>query len=116
MKRILIAAAIVSLILSGCAKSSSSAPCTYDPCSLVAPSGEVSQLESYLAGAGINALKHCSGMYYKIKTAGSGATPTACSNVAIYYKGSLTNGTVFEDASTVISSFPLATLIEGWRK
>ncbi|MFT3933483.1 MAG: FKBP-type peptidyl-prolyl cis-trans isomerase [Chitinophagaceae bacterium] len=105
-----------SFIVSGCAKSSSSFTCSYDPCALKAPASEVTQLETYLSGAGITtATKHCSGLYYQIKSAGSGTTPTTCSNVSVTYKGTLTNGNVF-DQSTSAVAFPLATLIEGWKK
>jgi len=117
MRKVVIAVLLAVAIFSGCAKSSSSATCTYDPCSLKAPANEVTQLETYLANAGITtAIKHCSGMYYQIKSAGSGAMPTACSYVTVNYKGSLTNGNVFDQTTTTPASFPLATLIESWRK
>ncbi len=99
-----------------CAKSNTSQACDYDACSVKAPDAEVSQLEQYLAGAGINAVKHCSGMYYQVKTAGSGISPTPCSYVSVYYKGYLTNGTIFDQTTgTTAASFPLATLIAGWK-
>ena len=108
---------LVGLLLSGCAKNSSSFTCSYDPCAYQAPSSEITQLESYLSNAGItNAVKHCSGMYYQITNAGTDATPTPCSNVVVNYKGSLTNGTVFDQTTGSPVSFPLATLIESWKK
>ena len=117
MRKIVVAVLVVSTIIGGCAKSSSSVICTYDACSLKAPANEITQLESYLSGAGITtATKHCSGMYYQIKSAGSGTTPTHCSYVSVNYKGTLTNGNVFDQTTTAPANFPLATLIESWRK
>jgi FKBP-type peptidyl-prolyl cis-trans isomerase FkpA len=111
------AVSAIAIINFSCLKSDNNAVnCTYDPCSLVAPVAEVTTLESYLFGAGItNATKHCSGMYYRIETAGTGKTPTICSQVVVKYKGQLTNGTTFDSNSTGIL-FSLGSLIEGWKK
>ena len=89
--------------------------CKYDACAVAAPASEVTQLEAYLASATITATKHCSGMYYTINAAGSGATPTICSTVSVKYKGQLTNGTIFDQSSTPVS-FNLGGLIEAWKK
>jgi FKBP-type peptidyl-prolyl cis-trans isomerase FkpA len=111
------AVSALAIINFSCLKSDNvAANCTYDPCSLVAPAAEVTALESYLFGAGItNATKHCSGMYYRIETAGTGKGPTICSQVVVKYKGQLTNGTTFDSNSTGIL-FGLGSLIEGWKK
>jgi FKBP-type peptidyl-prolyl cis-trans isomerase FkpA len=115
--RKVILALFASAILSGCAKNSSSMTCNYDPCSLKASAGEITQLETYLSGAGITtAIKHCSGMYYEIKNPGTGVTPTTCSYVSVNYKGMLTNGTVFDQTTSSPAAFTLVTLIEGWKK
>jgi len=117
MRKIVVAVLLLGLLLGGCAKNSSSFTCTYDPCAYQAPASEITQLESYLSNAGItNAVKHCSGMYYQITNPGTDATPTTCSNVVVNYKGALTNGTVFDQTTGSPVSFPLATLIEGWKK
>ena len=51
--------------------------CNYDACAIAAPTSEIAQLEAYLSSAGITtATKHCSGMYYIIDAAGSGASAT----------------------------------------
>lgn len=89
--------------------------CNYDPCAVSAPASEITQLESYLSTSGITATKHCSGMYYSIETAGSGATATICSTISVKYKATLTNGTVFDQATTP-ASFQLGGLIESWKK
>ena len=116
MRKVFVAVLIVAAVLNGCAKKDNAVTCTYDPCALQASANEITQLESYLAGAGITtATKHCSGMYYQVTNAGTGATPNACSYVSVTYKGSLTNGNVFDSTSTPVA-FPLATLIESWKK
>lgn len=111
------AAFAIALINFSCLKTDNNdINCTYDPCSLVAPAAEVTALESYLFGAAItNATKHCSGMYYRIETAGTGKTPAVCNQVVVKYKGQLTNGNVFDSNSTGIL-FGLSSLIEGWKK
>jgi FKBP-type peptidyl-prolyl cis-trans isomerase FkpA len=117
MGKIILALFVVSAVMSGCAKNSSSFTCSYDPCAIQAPASEITQLESYLSGAGITtATKHCSGMYYEIKSPGSGAAPTTCSYVSVNYKGMLTNGTVFDQTTSNPVAFTLITLIESWKK
>ena len=113
MKRILVVLSSV-ILLASCSKENDDM-CTYDACAVAAPASEVTQLESYLAGASITATKHCSGMYYTIDAPGSGSTPTICSNVSVKYKGQLTNGTVFDQATSPVT-FPLSNLIEAWKK
>jgi FKBP-type peptidyl-prolyl cis-trans isomerase FkpA len=104
-------------VVSSCHKSDSR--CDYDPCSLKATTSEITQLEAYLSGAGITtAVKHCSGMYYEILSSGTDKTPGVCSYVNVNYKGSLTNGTVFDQTTTASgpASFVIIDLIEGWKK
>ncbi len=113
MKRFFVFLSAV-IILSSCSKKID--PCKYDACAVAAPASEVAQLEAYLTTAGITtATKHCSGMYYIIDVAGSGATANICSTVGVKYKGQLTNGTVFDQSATTVT-FPLDNLIEAWKK
>jgi FKBP-type peptidyl-prolyl cis-trans isomerase FkpA len=113
MKRIFVVLYSV-ILLSSCSKENNDL-CNYDACAVAAPASEVTQLEAYLASATITATKHCSGMYYSIDAAGSGATPTICSTVSVKYKGQLTNGTIFDQSTTPVS-FQLNGLIEAWKK
>ncbi|MEP7278799.1 MAG: FKBP-type peptidyl-prolyl cis-trans isomerase [Bacteroidota bacterium] len=118
MRRIFIALLVGSTLLSSCYKKDiNTTTCEYDPCSLKAPQSEITQLESYLSGAGITtAVKHCSGMYYEIISPGADKTPTVCSYVSVNYIGMLTNGTVFDQTTTdPYVNAPIA-LIEGWKK
>ena len=111
MKRFFAFLSAVAL-LSSCSKKVDD-KCQYDPCAIAAPASEVTQLEAYLSSNSITATKHCSGMYYTIDAAGSGASATACSTVGVTYKGQLTNGTVFDQRTT---SFELDQVIAAWTK
>jgi FKBP-type peptidyl-prolyl cis-trans isomerase FkpA len=111
MKRFLAFLSVVAL-LSSCSKKVDD-KCQYDPCAIAAPASEVTQLEAYLSTNSITATKHCSGMYYTIDAAGSGASATACSTVGVTYKGQLTNGNVFDQRTT---SFELDQVIAAWTK
>ena len=59
-----------------------------------------------------------SGIQYKIMQSGTGIKPTVADTVNVHYRGSLINGTVFDDSysrGTPIE-FPLGNLIEGWKQ
>ena len=113
MKRIFVILCSVILV-SSCSKKNDDM-CNYDACAFAAPASEITQLEAYLSTAAITATKHCSGMYYTIDAAGSGSSASACSTVGVKYKGQLTNGTVFDQATTPVT-FSLSNLIEAWKK
>lgn len=113
MKRFFVFLSAVA-IFSSCSKKED--PCRYDACAFSAPASEIAQLEAYLSSASITtATKHCSGMYYTIDAAGSGATANICSTVGVKYKGQLTNGNVFDQATSTVT-FQLEGLIEAWKK
>jgi FKBP-type peptidyl-prolyl cis-trans isomerase FkpA len=101
------------ILVSACSKDNKQ--CEYDPCAISAPAAEVATLEAYLAANTITATKHCSGYYYIIDVAGTGSSADICSSVTVKYKGQLTNGTVFDQATTPVS-FQLNILIEAWKK
>lgn len=103
---------IFSILLFSCSKDDNE--CNYDDCAFVAPAAEVQALENYLSVNNINAVKHCSGLYYRIETSGTGKTPTVCDEVSVRYKGQLTNGTIFDSRTTPIT-FLLNDLIIGWK-
>lgn len=57
-----------------------------------------------------------SGLQYEVLTEGVGPKPTASDTVTVHYKGTLTNGKVFDssyDRGEPIS-FPLNGVIKGW--
>jgi FKBP-type peptidyl-prolyl cis-trans isomerase FkpA len=115
IKKLLLAVAVI-FSLAGCLKKSEdSITCTFDPCAVKAPDAEIQQLKTYLDTSGITATQHCSGLYYNVISEGSGKTPQTCLGVIAHYKGSLANGTVFEDQSTGDGvEFNLGRVIRGW--
>jgi FKBP-type peptidyl-prolyl cis-trans isomerase FkpA len=71
------------------------------------------EITDYIAKNKLTAQKSESGLYYVINDPGTGAQPTATSNVTVAYKGYFTDGTVF-DESTAGISFGLNQVIKGW--
>jgi len=69
----------------------------------------------YLAANSIDAQRHESGLYYLITVEGSGVQPTLNSTVEVFYKGYLTNGSIFDQTTQGPRTFPLRNLIEGWK-
>ncbi len=102
-----------AVLSTGCLKKDTG--CPYTVRNITVPAAEITLVENYLNAAGItNATKHSSGMYYVIENAGTGTNvANQCSQVAINYKGQLTNGQVFDEGNNRI--FTLGTLIEGWK-
>lgn len=116
MKKISVLILLSVALLAGCSKSDPGG-CPYGDVTTVAPAAEVTAVEQYLTSAGITgAIKHPSGMYYKITTPGTGNSAGQCSSIGILYKGMLTNGTVFDQTTNNQTRvFTLGQLIAGWR-
>jgi len=57
-----------------------------------------------------------SGLQYEVLTEGSGPKPSATDNVTVHYKGTLTDGTVFDSSYDrgQPATFPLNRVIPGW--
>ena len=97
--RFLFSSVVLLLILSGCKK-------TENP----------ETLEEYIKRAGItDAVKDSRGFYYKIINEGQGNNPTPTSRVTVFYKGTLTNGMIFDQTSNSPISFGLNQVILGWQ-
>lgn len=73
-------------------------------------------LEQYIKRAGItDVVKDSRGFYYKIITEGQGNNPTATSRVTVFYKGTLTNGSIFDQTGANPISLGLNQVILGWQ-
>ncbi len=74
--------------------------------------------EAALASVTAGYDKTASGLFYKIETPGTGATPSQGQNVSVHYKGSLLDGTVFDSSykRNAPIDFPLGVgqVIKGW--
>ena len=101
-------------LFTGCLKGSNENTCTYDECAIKAPAAEIQAIQDYLTANNITATPHCSGVFYKIESEGTGARPTACSGVYVKYKGMFTSGAVFDESPANGSAFYLNQLIAGW--
>lgn len=69
---------------------------------------------AYIAKNNLTAQRSDSGLYYIVNEAGTGAQPTANSNVTVAYKGYFTNGNVFDQSNAAGISFGLNQVIKGW--
>lgn len=72
------------------------------------------EIVDYIAKNKLTATKTDSGLYYVVNEAGTGAQPTASSNVTVAYKGYFTNGNVFDESKAEGISFGLNQVIKGW--
>jgi len=73
-------------------------------------------ITEYIANHNLNAKATGSGLYYVIKTQGTGAQPTSTSKVKIDYLGYLTDGTVFDLSPTGGYMSDLNNVIKGWQE
>lgn len=87
--------------------------CNYAGTEVSAPPTEVEALEQYLQKDSIFAEKDSRGFYYTINAAGTSSKPNSCSDVVVNYKGTLTNGKVFDQSQS--ATFNLSGLIPGWQ-
>ena len=72
------------------------------------------EITAYIAENNLEAQKSNSGLYYVINEEGTGAQPTATSNVTVAYKGYYLNGKVFDQSDENGISFGLQQVIKGW--
>lgn len=72
-------------------------------------------IQEYIKKNNLSPTKHASGLYYIIKTEGSGVNPTTNNKVTVHYKGYLTNGTQFDGTGATPASFGLNQVIAGWQ-
>lgn len=88
----------------------------YSNCGDMDPSTDSSALLAFAKSNGITPLSDTIGLYYQIVTQGSGASPTLASNIAVLYKATLLDGTVFDSTTGATTrSFVLGNLIPAWQ-
>ncbi|MCE3259967.1 MAG: FKBP-type peptidyl-prolyl cis-trans isomerase [Bacteroidetes bacterium] len=71
-------------------------------------------INDIITGHGMNAQSTGSGLYYYIKTQGTGTHATAGSSVKVKYTGRLPDGTVFDQSNG--ATFSLGSVIKGWQE
>tara|TARA_B100000768_G_C11211616_1_gene346270 strand:+ start:223 stop:729 length:507 start_codon:yes stop_codon:yes gene_type:complete len=69
----------------------------------------------YIDVNNLDAQRSSSGLYYVINELGNGVRPTSSSNVTVTYRGTLLDGTVFDQNSNGFTS-SLTRVILGWRE
>lgn len=72
------------------------------------------EITDFIALNKLNAQRSANGLYYVINNPGTGTQPTATSNVTVAYKGTFTNGTIFDQSTNAGISIGLNQVIKGW--
>ena len=70
----------------------------------------------YILDNNLNAEPTGSGLYYVVNSTGNGDFPNINSIVTVAYKGTLTDGTIFDQSSSSGATFPLSNVIQGWQE
>lgn len=73
-------------------------------------------ITKYIATNNLDAKATGSGLYYVISVVGTGSQPNSSSNVTVKYKGTLTDGTVFDQSASAGATFNLSGVIKGWQE
>lgn len=118
MKKILLGFTVLVgiIVFTGCLKSKESS-CPYTDRTIYAPDSQVTSLRQYLTDNNITPTgKDTSGVFYQVLTTGAGDTADVCSLVTVNYKGTLLNGTVFDQTTSTPASFRVGDLIVGFQK
>ena len=109
MKQFFVALCVFSILCGSCGKRETG-------CEPVPVASEKQQLIAYCTNNGINYTEHSSGLYYQIINPGTGASPSTTSTVSVVYTGKhFDNSLPPFDASANPVTFPLSSLIDGWK-
>ncbi|RYY39874.1 MAG: hypothetical protein EOO08_08235 [Chitinophagaceae bacterium] len=114
MKKTLGAALALLLIATTSCLKQKETGCNYDECrTTFAPQNELDFLDTLLTNQGISATEHCTGGFFRVVAAGTGAEIDPCSNVNVVSKGWVIGGNRFD--SSVYNNVDLKLVIPGWR-
>lgn len=72
-------------------------------------------IQAYISANHLSATAEASGLYFVPLTNGTGAYATSASLVTVTYKGTLTNGAVFDQQSSP-TTFNMSNVIPGWQE
>ncbi|MCC7030066.1 MAG: FKBP-type peptidyl-prolyl cis-trans isomerase [Chitinophagaceae bacterium] len=109
MKKIIICSMVAFTFLQACSKKKECNENTTQ-----APATEVTALRDYLTANSITTKEDSRGFFYIITDSVFGDKPTTCDNIRIAYKGTLLNGSVFDQSNS--QTFTLSNLIAGWQQ
>lgn len=109
MKKILLFVLVAMSFISACKKKKNCEGVTTK-----APDAEITSLRDYLSANSIDTKEDPRGFFYVITDSVYGSKPTVCDNIRIKYKGTLLNGTVFDQSNS--ATFTLSNLIVGWQE
>ena len=73
-------------------------------------------IQQYINDNSLDAQPTGSGLYYVIDNPGNGSTADINSTVTVAYVGKLTDGTIFDQSSSMGTTFPLINVIQGWQE
>ena len=71
-------------------------------------------ISDFIAKNHLTVEKSNTGLYYMIEEPGTGAQPTAYSNVTVTYKGFFLDGTIFDQNTSPGITIGLDQVIKGW--
>lgn len=97
------------LLLTICISCSKDSPATVD-----FTAQNEKDITEFIANNHLTAQKSDSGLYYVINNPGTGAQPTATSNVTVAYKGTFINGKIFDQSTNAGITIGLNQVIKGW--
>ncbi len=117
MKKLFLAA-MIGISLWSCNKKDEAVAgpkCALSQDPYLATTCESDSVRDFIAQVDPTAVKHSSGMYYKIVSAGFGIAPTLANSVKARYVGTIFGSTTPFDQSTTGIVFPLNGVIPGWQ-
>ena len=71
-------------------------------------------IQQYISDNNLNAIATGTGLYYVIDNEGAGSSCTSNSTVTVAYTGYFTNGTIFDQSTSLGATFSLQQVIKGW--